>query len=427
MSHEDAYLPGSIDGVPFFSDSWQTTPGRDTKVHRFYGRDLPWVEDKGKGIYRLNGNIFLAGDDYHLQRDRLREVLDSPGPYRLVDPFRGPVTVRLETQPTFLEERTRRGMVRVATLALVQTSPDEPTIYVTGKGKVVDLASVALDALAENTTFSLRSLVPGQRPPGTFANDIIVGRLVAGLRSATRAIARINARVSGMLGQPSQLALAIDAFDRQINDLINTPSQLMGNLTGLVRSVMQVVKTFEALVPSLDVEVPEFPVVEAGSAAIRDAVSFETAPAETPEPEDVQGGIELRGQTEITLQVNAAAVIAGADMATELDFKSGDQAVAMADLLTDGFDLVLGNPTLPPETYEAIAAVRSEAIRYLLRQAARLPQIETIVLPQQLHAIVLAYSLYGDPTRALEIGRRNDIDDIGALPSGVSLEVISDA
>lgn len=426
MSYEDAYLQGSIDGVPFYTDSWQTTPGRSTKVHRFYGRDLPWVEDTGKGPYRLQGNIFLAGSNYHLERDKLRAVFDKPGPYRLYDPYRGYVTVRLEAQPTFVEERVRAGMVRIGSLSLIQTADDEPTIYITGKGKVTNLAGAALATLAENTTFSLGVQIPGAPAAGAFANNKTLASILGAIRSATRTLSRIDSKITGLLGVPSNFAFAVSAFDSALNDLLNTPAALMGQLTGLVNTAMSVVKTFEALVPTIDVDVPEFPVVEAGASAIRDAVAFETEPAEA-EDDDVQGFIEGGGHREITLQMNAAAVIAGSDMATDLPFTSGQQAVAMAGQLAEGFGKVLAAPSLPPETYEAIAALRSEAIIYLLNTAAQLPQIETVVLRVVTPALVMAWDLYQDPTRALELGRRNGVDHHGFMPAGVPLEVIADA
>ena len=128
MTHRDERLPASIDGVPFYFKSWSTEPGRRTHVHEFYGSDTPYVEDLGKAAYRISGDIFVIGPDYHKTRDKLRAVFESPGPYRLTDPYgRGQIMVRLASVPRFEESIQVKveiqPVMRLVTSASVALSP----------------------------------------------------------------------------------------------------------------------------------------------------------------------------------------------------------------------------------------------------------------------------------------------------------------
>ncbi len=431
MTHRDDRLFGEIDGVPFYFKRWSTEPGRRTHTHEFYGSDVPYVEDLGKAAYRLNADIFLIGPDYNKERDKLRAVFESPGPYRLVDPYRGPIMVRQASVPKLDESIDKDGMVQIGSLSLVEAGNAEPQIYIVSKGKLTALAGIALEALALNTKFSIKGAIPGVPSTSqTLGIDGVLASIMAGLNAASSLLRTLNGRIDGQLGKITQLSAALDRFDEQLDDLINTPQALMSALNGLVDSTLGVLKTFKSLkkTKTLEVEEPEWPVVETAANVIMAAAIFETAPVDLAYvPEGPQRAIERAAHHEITLQTRAAGVISGADVAGSLSYSSGGQALAMLDLLADGFNTVLSDPTLHPETYEAIAALRSTTTTFLLDQAAKLPRVETLVLPAVTPGLVLAWHLYGDPARAREIARRNGIDHCGFIPAHVSLEVLADA
>lgn len=428
MTHRDERLPASIDGVPFYFKSWSTEPGRRTHVHEFYGSDTPYVEDLGKAAYRISGDIFVIGPDYHKTRDKLRAVFESPGPYRLTDPYgRGQIMVRLASVPRFEESIQRDGMMQIGSLSLVEAGNATPTVGVVTRGRVTELSGIALEVLALNTSFSLKGAVPGLLSTvQTSAIDRIRLSIMAGFNAASSLLRKLNGRIDGALGKVTSTAAAIDRFDEQIDDLMNTPRAAMSALHAMMWSIMGVVKSFKAITISIDVEDPEWPVIETAMEVIRGSALFNTAPVDAPYvPEGPQRAIEAAAHHEITLQMRAAGAIAGADMASGLSYTSGLHALAMKDQLEESFAAVLSDPTLHPDTYEAIAAVKSTTSTWLIEQAAKLPDVETIRLGAVTPGIVLAWHLYQDPTRANEIARRNGVEHSGFMPPLVDLEVLS--
>src|SRR6266568_1153217 len=89
--------PGSYKGVPFFFESDDEEGGRGLIVHKFPGRDDPFVEDLGEEPRLYEGSIYISGDDVDAAAVSLEELLSSPGPGVLVVPIRGPVAVHVQT------------------------------------------------------------------------------------------------------------------------------------------------------------------------------------------------------------------------------------------------------------------------------------------------------------------------------------------
>ena len=89
----------------------------------------------------------------------------------------------------------------------------------------------------------------------------------------------------------------------------------------------------------------------------------------------------------------------------------------------------MASDALADNEVAALRALRTATIRDLDIRAARLPRRVTFAVPRMTPALVLSQTLYGDPSRDLEIVQRNrsSVPNPGRIAAGTSLEVLSDA
>ncbi len=417
MAWRDTLLPSSLEGVVFSFRTVTTTVGRRTIVHEHYGDRPPWVEDIGPATFRITMDAFVVGTDYQLQRDALRDVLNTEGPYEFVHPLWGVFTVRSEGPTELSESIAEGGLVRIGRLSLVEAGDPGPTVFEQSSGKIAELAALAAAALAANTSFSILGAI-----------DSVVNSIKLGLFKATNRIRKMNGKIGAVLGTLDQISSQLDEFDQAIDSLLNTPNALMSSLTGLGLSVMGVLQNFELPVVSVEVDEPEFPLVDLASDSIEQFSGFETVPDTTDwvPPDGPQGVIDEAQHAEVSLQMQGAGVIGGAELAATLPFDSAQQAGAMVEQLTDAFEKVMSAPTLSPDTYEALAALRAATLRNLLDQQAELPQVVRVTPATVLPAVVLAWELFGDAEEAGQLVRRNRVVHPGFVPAE-ELEVVVSA
>lgn len=414
MAWRDDLLQGSLGGVPFFFEDIDTTVGRRTKVHEFHGDRDAWPEDIGPVTKRFRLNIFLVGEDYNVQRQRLNDVLDTPGPYELVHPTFGLFTVRTETPTQLRETRAEGGIVRIGSLSLVRVGLEFPLIF-ESEARLKSLGELASEALAANTSFSILGAI-----------DTVIDSIRGGLFAATSRVRKINSKIGGALNTVDQVTAQIREFEGAIDTLIQTPSALMSSLNGLLLTAFNAVSTFVPPDVLVSVDEFEFPVVGTASGAVSDSLSFETAPGVTSRlPADsVQGQIDATAHGEITIQIQTSGIIAGSALASDLPFDSASQAKEYLEILSDGYDAVLDD--LPPETVAELRTLKAATVDVLRDRQAQLPRITTVTPPQVSPALVLAFQLYGDAQRSREIVRRNRVRHPGFVPDE-PLEVVVDA
>lgn len=416
MTWRDDLLVGSIGGVPFFFEVVEHTLGRDTVIHEFHGDRQAWVEDNGTATKRWTIDIFLIGPTYNLTREALEGVFNTPGPYEFQDPFRGGFDVRTATPPVFRETRREGGMVRIARLELVEAGQQFPLVL-SGPGKLTELAAAAAAALAAGTKFSLSGAI-----------DKVLGSITSGIFAASSLLRTVNGKIGAKLNAIDQISAQLNEFERGIAQLKNTPQALMSSLTGLGLSIMGVIGSFKPDPRTVEVEEPVFPLVGIASESTNDLATFVTAPEDIPwVPDDSeQSVIDDNAHEAITINMQGTGVIGGADISGQIEFQSAQQAGDYLAQLTAGFESVMSEPTLDPDTYQAMAALRAATIRQLIDRQAELPRVVIITPPTVLPALVLSWELYGTPDRALEIVRRNGLKHPGFVPSA-PLEVLADA
>lgn len=104
-------------------------------------------------------------------------------------------------------------------------------------------------------------------------------------------------------------------------------------------------------------------------------------------------------------------------------YDTAQAAATLRDTLTDAIDTVC--LTADDATYQQWRDLRAAVVADLSARAATLPSLVTFVPTRTLPALVIAYRLYGDASRAEEIVARNDLIYPGFVPGGQPLEVLS--
>lgn len=140
--------------------------------------------------------------------------------------------------------------------------------------------------------------------------------------------------------------------------------------------------------------------------------------------------------------VRRCAMIEAARSASQADYDTYDQAVAMRDelaaLLDDEAAGIVpastgnGSPAttvreVSEPVYQALTALRVALVRDLSTRAIDAPRVTRATLPSTMPALVAAYRIHGDATREAEILSRNGrlIRHPGFVPGGEALEIIS--
>lgn len=408
----DPELRGSFRGVEFHVERADTTAGRRWLVHEYPRRDVPYAEDMGRRKKEWRLALFVAGEDYDLQRDKLLAALDAPGAATLVHPYMGTMSA-VATDVRF-SESTREGGVCTFEVTFTESGQQlQPATSIDTRREVRQAADACEKAVGED--FSDRWSVEGLTgwSLSSIERDLsaVLGGLdgfVGGLADEIAAVIRLPVNIVGIvLGGYNRLR---NAVMRPINAL----SLYSGNS---VLSRGQEDSARMLLAPGTPTRAVRM-LLDAGTAG--DAVS--TPAADTPENTQRAANIVAARQLNGRLAaVTAARVVSDTDWLSRQDAEAaGRNALDLIDrqLQTDA--------TTNDDAYNALTALRAALTTDLRTRALALPNMTGYTPQATLPAVVVAHRLYGDATRADEICMRNNVRHPGALRGGITLEVLGE-
>lgn len=413
MAWRDDLLPASLNGVPFLYRTVRGRGGRRGVKHEYPGRTEPFIRDLGPKGKEFSLQAFLLGDNYHVDRDSLLDVLDLGTDLQFIHPYRGLMTVKVLGDVETIEEDTKGGMASFV-FTLYESGLAFPTIFIAGPPRVAFLGGLAVGAINAKTKFNLLKAI----------GDVIKSAIAA-IDSAALAVAKVNGKISAALSLIDSAANAINDLSDNIGTLLNTPQALMSALTGALLAVFDLVKNFVPDV-GLDTEVTTDPLDLVGITleTLRELMDFDTEPEAIRDLTTPQAEIEIAAHAAVKLAVQASAIAKASEVLVSLELDSATQASEIQVELAEHFNTVLATDDLDPEIYQALTALKSTTIAHLLSEQKRLPAVRTITPPLSIPAIVLAHDLYRDPDREDEIVARNGIRNPLFVPGLVPLEVL---
>ncbi len=394
-SWRDNLRPGSFRGVPFVMESHDHTLGRRSVRHEYPKRDVPYTEDMGRLARGYAMELFVIGEDYMAQRDRLREALEKKGPGELVHPYLGTQTVQVDGE-VHLRETMREGRMARFSVTFVEAgleiAPDTKQDTAWGVGKSADaVTEAAKEGFAEKFKIS----GPARLLTGAKAG---IDKVLGGLKDA----------VGAPLGE---LKFSQDI----LASLWGTPSGLAGWLVdqlGILGSLTPVT-----------------------SASLASGLAMQTLPtasasATTTSPTLSATQTTVQAQNQINLAavdnlVQQTAVAEAARASAQATYSSADEALAVRETLCEALEVVSSRASDP--VYVRLADLRAAMVLDLGTRAAQLPRLANYQLSATMPALVVAHRVHGDATREADIVARNRVRHPGAVPGGTTLEVLSDA
>lgn len=375
--------PASFRGVPFKVLSHEREGGRNGPDFEYPDSDVGSTEDTGGKIDKHKIDAFLVGDDYDLDADRLIEALRIKGPGELEHPRYG--TQRVQVRSWSRAEEGAEGGIARFSLAFTDAPGGGLTISVAAD--IDDTADALVTAVS--AAFEDAFLVEGL--PG-YVSD-----------AAVLKVAEVFARIETALLRSSVAAadaLAI-ATPAEASTLIAAPDEYAASIAAI-----WLVAPFEAL------------------------RAFALARPATAGTDSLDSANEIQRITNDNAVDAMAQRLALAEYSRQVvplvedTFEVYDDAIDLRDELAD---LVrVEEATTAADEYDALIKARTDVYARITATAAPLVRLRTITIKHTVPALVLAYDLYGDATRAVEVIDRNAIRHGGFIAAGSRIEVLAE-
>jgi prophage DNA circulation protein len=416
---------GSLVEHKFLVQSIDDGVGRRIAKREFMGREEPGSADLGRLGREHKLEAFLALDvatqsipdttattistDVLARKQALIEELETAGVKILTHPTWGELRVRVDGRQRISEQLSTLGRVSVS-FAFFEAG--DPTPYIFDPEQItvyVETARAAIDAAADK--WSLFDQI-----------EEFVQAAINKIEQANSALRQARGRVAARMAVVDNLAGAIDDLDNNLQALANTPRQIANQFRNLVEQIMQLISN------NIPAARGKPRATQIAMDTCRDLVAFGTDDPEDPVPavETPQRIAHKETMASINTMVRTAAVVETSLVLTELAFESADEASAARDLMTELGDSIVDTAEVDPELFVALEDVRATLAAHLTDTAQNLPTVTTYTPPDTMPALVIAWELYGDITRADEIIDRNSIRNPNRVPGGVPLEVLSD-
>lgn len=407
--------PGSFRGVPFAVNSAQTTVGRRFAIHEYPQRDDVYPEDMGQKVDAFTIEAIVIGPDYFKARDALIKALKTRGPGTLIHPYYGQRVVTLVNPARISESPADGGSARFSLDFIEAGENTEPSARQDTQAATESAADNALEAIGDDfaTDYSLDGV-----PDFVEASALDIARdAMASLESARRSLVPDLTALSDYMAAASSVTGSLNALIRAPASFAQSVLGMVGALKALARSPLSALGSYRGL-------------FDYGS---------KHASVQTTTPSRIR---QAGNQAAIAGLYRQAAMVEAARVASRASYDTYDQAVATRDDLAARLDdeaagivpEATGNGTpaqtvreVSEATYQALTALRVALVRDLTARSINAPRVTTTVLPTTLPALVAAYRIHGDPTRADELITRNrrSIRHPGFVPGGAALEVVS--
>jgi len=364
-------------GASFFVAEMGGEYGRRIANHEYPGRDMPYAEDLGRKQRRWTFTGYVLGSLYTLERDRLIAATEKAGPATLIHPTIGIVSASCETC-TFNERRETGGYCEFA-LTFVESGK-----RMTPLSTVDTIAALAQEALALgsmamgvfNSVFNMLGMA-GQ-PARSAAAD--VGKLCD-----TFDLLRLP--VYGVTQGP--LENQITALRRDAPALIYQPDQLSTRTSQVFETFTDANEAERATTAHLEIATL-FTAHDAGTTG---------TPATLQEQSNAQSWQRFVRQLALR---DAAYSMPG------MSLVSTDQAEQVRDAMSAAFIAQedAAADAGQDDVFAALGDLRIAVLQDLVAREAGLPSLVPYQTPRSLNALTLAWGLYQDAYRDLDVVER---------------------
>jgi prophage DNA circulation protein len=378
-------------GAVFFVEESELSGGRKGPDHEYPYQDDPYGEDLGRKGRTLSLTGYVIGAEYRAQKKALVDAAEAAGPGELLDPYNGKRTCICRAYS--VRETLREGGFAAFSFTFRETPAQQaqPTPTVDFEGAIKTAAD---EAKAGTKTEFLESYDVENQPAFSLTS------LEEGVRKGAQAMDDVY---SSVVDDPA-------AFRRRINNLINDAAALVVSPLDLFDAIVETAE-FVFAPPSIP-------------AALLDAMNRLFPPPAFPYQTATRQKEKVNFLALDQLQ-RRALTISACRRAAEADFETLEEAEETRVTLAEQLDSQMDAST-NDDTYQALGRLRSRVIRGVPSNPAKQPaDLRTLRLHYVEPALVIAYRLYQDPTRELELTARNRIPHPGFVLGGTTIEVAS--
>lgn len=418
----------SFKGVPFQAAAVTKTIQRRQVLHEYPQRDVPYLEDLGKGATLYKVTAFLVGDNCVAQAKRLEKALLAVGAGTFVHPWDGALTVsvyqasnisysnselrycslditfveagelgypnKLVDGPTLARQLADKlglsavsdfveSFKQTAAYQLVQAAINGTLLETLGIISDAEIAQI-FGFVDEITTFAEQAVGLLTDEPRGFAEKL---SSVLGLAR----FASVETRWSGIVNQISQLTTS-EELNRRTNQFAQIPA-VISNIEA------------ESLQDSAAIETLTRQLLLANAIGASSLIGTSLDTADTV--------VNAQSDSEDALSADAESGQANSDTVTI----SVDELLEVRNHLMAAIDNELQNPLISDDLFINLLQARSVVFSTLTSKAEGLSQLLTIETPQVEPAVVLAYDYYDDASRSGEIETRNRVIHGAFCPS----------
>lgn len=412
MSWLDRLLPASLGGVAFLAQTSRMQVGRRAIVIELPGRDQPEHEDMGRRARRCSLTAVIVGDDYDRDRAELVKVLESPGPHTFVHPWWGESKVIVE-DPGEFEETVDRGRGVQISLTLTEAGPQATMTVTPVPAAAMSAAIVAANAAALSDFEDEYSVGLGD----SFA------QASAALGEVNDQVDAVNNKIAAALGIADGVVAAMDELKEAATDLVGAPGDLVAALAGLMSAVTGLLGLTSGIAEEYPGQASKIAMDTALAAAEQlGAVDVTALP---PYP-----GGPIHPATESSTRaigkaVRTLSLVGVVDLFRTLTLESAGAAEEVNATLGGLVEQLLADEQTSDALAAALTDLRAALQQHLGVVIGSLPTTAVYTPDGTVPAIWIAWQLYGDPTRDIEICARNDVADPNFVPGGVPLEVFN--
>lgn len=411
MSWADRLLPASLGGASFLAQNCSVSVGRRATSIDLPMRDDPEHEDMGRRARRYTVTAVIVGDDYDRDRQALVDVLEKRGPHVFSHPWWGEYPVIVEEAGTF-EESVEKGRGVSVNLTLTEagkstqlTATISPTAVMVAAIAAAELAAAA-DFVAEFETGLGDSFA----------------QAAAAISEVSDKVDSVNNKIAAALGIADGVLAAMDELKDQAAQALNAPAALASALQGLLSQVAGLL----GLTEGVEEEYPGQAAKVATDAALSTASELGAVDvtAQPPFPGGPVHPQTLRATRAIGKAVRTMSLVSISGAFRTLPLESATAAAQVLSTLSKLTDQLLDDPQTSDALAAALADLRAAMQQQLDATTGDLPATITYTPAGAVPALLIAWLVYGDPTRDLEIVARNEVLDPNFVPGGEELELL---
>ena len=398
MGALDYLNTASFRGVTFDVDDRTYDSGRRGETNEQPHSDIPYSQDTGRRArsFRLTALVDCTYTTF--RRDALRAALEKYGPGRYVDPWGDQWRVKVAHHT--VRESTRKANFTEFQIEFVEDGVQPATVLYRTDTSAGLLSSAA--ALFASSASAFRG-----------------GFSYSGVPSFVRAAGPlVAADFGGILSSASDWGVSA-ADSLGLSDAVET---LTGGASAdeLVSGVRGGISAASAIMPTSSART-NFLLTAAAYRCDPDALSWSTQNRALAAQNQVATAALIRRSALAELTQNTSSVT----------FDSYEAAQDYTALIGDAFDEEIaraGGSVAGESSYEVLdtlASSRAAVVADVSARGADLAHLTTVTLTGEKPAVVEAYRMYDDATRAADIAARNGIADLNSLPAVAGMEYLS--